>query len=59
MAVVQGGAIGGAPAWWPAATSRSRPGTAFFSIPEVRVGMPPMGIMPFMIRAIGHRAFRR
>ena len=33
--------------------------TAFFSIPEVRVGMAPMGVMPFLIRAIGHRSFRR
>src|SRR5262249_39629144 len=32
---------------------------AFFSIPEVRVGMPPLGVMPFLIRAIGHRSFRR
>ena len=37
----------------PAATWRSPADAAFFSIPEVRVGMSPMGIMPFMIRAIG------
>ena len=30
-----------------------------FSVPEIRIGMSAMGIMPFMIRAIGHRAFRR
>ena len=57
--------------WSKAARSAAAPGfvtccdvaiatrAAFFSIPEVRVGMAPMGIMPFMIRAIGHRAFRR
>src|SRR5215510_13484501 len=32
---------------------------AFFSIPEVRVGMPPLGVMPFLVRAMGHRSFRR
>ena len=32
---------------------------AFFSIPEVRVGMPPLGVAPFLVRAIGHRQFRR
>jgi methylglutaconyl-CoA hydratase len=32
---------------------------AFFSIPEVRIGMAPLGVTPFVIRAIGHRSFRR
>jgi methylglutaconyl-CoA hydratase len=32
---------------------------AFFSIPEVRVGMAPLGVAPFLIRAVGHRSFRR
>jgi methylglutaconyl-CoA hydratase len=32
---------------------------AFFSIPEVRVGMAPLGVAPFLIRAMGHRSFRR
>ena len=33
--------------------------SAFFSIPEVRIGMAPLGVTPFVIRAIGHRSFRR
>ena len=48
-----------APASRPAATSRIATEAAFFSIPEVRVGMPPLGVMPFLIRAMGHRSFRR
>ena len=59
IAVVHGGAVGGGAASPPAATWRSRPKRAFFSIPEVRVGMPPLGVMPFLIRAMGHRSFRR
>jgi methylglutaconyl-CoA hydratase len=32
---------------------------AFFSIPEVRVGMAPVRLAPIFIRAMGHRSFRR
>jgi methylglutaconyl-CoA hydratase len=59
VAVVHGGAIGGGAGLAACCDVALATGEAFFSIPEVRVGMPPMGIMPFMIRAIGHRAFRR
>lgn len=31
---------------------------AFFAMPEVRIGMAP-GLLPFFVRAIGPRAFRR
>jgi methylglutaconyl-CoA hydratase len=59
IAVVQGGAIGGGAGFAACCDVAIAADGAFFSIPEVRVGMAPMGIMPFVIRAIGHRAFRR
>ena len=59
VAVVEGGAIGGGAGFVTCCDVAIATRAAFFSIPEVRVGMAPMGIMPFMIRAIGHRAFRR
>jgi methylglutaconyl-CoA hydratase len=59
VVAVQGGAIGGGAGMVACCDVAIATDTAFFSIPEVRVGMAPMGIMPFMIRAIGHRAFRR
>lgn len=59
VAVVHGGAIGGGAGFVSCCDVVIATESAFFSIPEVRVGMPPLGIMPFMIRAIGHRAFRR
>ena len=59
VAVVHGGAIGGGAGLAACCDVALASREAFFSIPEVRVGMPPMGIMPFMIRAMGHRAFRR
>jgi methylglutaconyl-CoA hydratase len=59
IAVVEGGAIGGGAGFVTCCDVAVATRAAFFSIPEVRVGMAPMGIMAFMIRAIGHRAFRR
>jgi methylglutaconyl-CoA hydratase len=60
LALVHGAAIGGGAAIAACcdivvATEEE----AFFSIPEVRVGMAPLGVAPFIVRAIGHRAFRR
>jgi methylglutaconyl-CoA hydratase len=59
VAIIHGGAIGGGAGFVSCCDVVVATEAAFFSIPEVRVGMPPLGIMPFMIRAIGHRAFRR
>ena len=59
VAVVHGGAVGGGAAFAACCDVAIATATAFFSIPEVRVGMAPMGVMPFLIRAIGHRSFRR
>ena len=59
IAAVQGGALGGGAGLVTCCDVAIATDAAFFSIPEVRVGMAPMGVMPFAIRAIGHRAFRR
>jgi methylglutaconyl-CoA hydratase len=59
LAVVQGAAIGGGAAFAACCDVVVAAESAFFAIPEVRVGMPPLGVAPFVIRAIGHRAFRR
>ena len=59
IAVVQGGALGGGAGMVTCCDIAIAGDGAFFSIPEIRVGMSAMGIMPFMIRAMGHRNFRR
>jgi methylglutaconyl-CoA hydratase len=59
IAVVHGGAIGGGAAFAACCDIALATEQAFFSIPEVRVGMAPMGVMPFLVRAMGHRGFRR
>src|SRR5437763_9682462 len=59
IAVVHGGAIGGGAAFVACCDIALATDSGFFSIPEVRVGMPPLGVMPFLVRAMGHRSFRR
>jgi methylglutaconyl-CoA hydratase len=59
IAVVHGGAIGGGAALPACCDVALATEAAFFSIPEVRVGMAPFGVTPFLIRAMGHRNFRR
>jgi methylglutaconyl-CoA hydratase len=59
VAAVHGAAVGGGAAFAACCDVAIATENAFFSIPEVRVGMPPLGVAPFIIRAIGHRAFRR
>lgn len=59
IAVVHGGAIGGGASFAACCDVVIATDAAFFSIPEVRVGMPPLGVMPFLVRAMGHRNFRR
>jgi len=59
IAAVQGAAVGGGAAFAACCDAVIAAEGAFFSIPEVRVGMPPLGVAPFLIRAIGHRGFRR
>src|ERR1700681_625835 len=59
LAVVHGAAVGGGAAFAACCDAVIAADSAYFSIPEVRVGMPPLGVAPFLVRAIGHRAFRR
>jgi methylglutaconyl-CoA hydratase len=59
LAVVHGAAVGGGAAFAACCDAVIAAEDAFFSIPEVRVGMPPLGVAPFLVRAIGHRGFRR
>jgi methylglutaconyl-CoA hydratase len=59
LTVVQGAAVGGGAAFAACCDVVIAADSAFFSIPEVRVGMPPLGVAPFLVRAIGHRNFRR
>jgi methylglutaconyl-CoA hydratase len=59
IAAVHGAAVGGGAAIAACCDVVLAADDAFFSIPEVRIGMPPLGVTPFVIRAIGHRSFRR
>jgi len=59
LTVVHGAAVGGGAAFAACSDVVIASEAAFFSIPEVRVGMPPLGVAPFLIRSIGHRHFRR
>jgi methylglutaconyl-CoA hydratase len=59
IAVVHGAAVGGGAALAACCDVVLVADSAFFSIPEVRVGMAPLGVAPFLIRAMGHRGFRR
>jgi methylglutaconyl-CoA hydratase len=59
LALIHGAAVGGGAAFAACCDVVIAAENAFFSIPEVRVGMPPLGVAPFLVRAIGHRSFRR
>jgi methylglutaconyl-CoA hydratase len=59
IAVVHGAAVGGGAGLAACCDIVLATDGAFFSIPEVRVGMAPLGVAPFLIRAMGHRSFRR
>jgi methylglutaconyl-CoA hydratase len=59
IAVVHGGAVGGGAAFAACCDVALATDAAFFSIPEVRVGMPPLGVLPYLVRAMGNRNFRR
>jgi methylglutaconyl-CoA hydratase len=59
IALVHGGAIGGGLAIAAACDVLLATAEAFFSIPELRLGLVPAGLLPFFLRAIGARAFRR
>jgi methylglutaconyl-CoA hydratase len=59
LAVVQGAAVGGGAGFVSCCDVVLAADAAFFSIPEVRIGMPPVRLARYLIRAMGYRAFRR
>jgi methylglutaconyl-CoA hydratase len=59
IAAVAGGAIGGGAAIAACCDVVVATEAAFFSIPEVRIGMAPVRLAPIFIRAMGQRNFRR
>jgi methylglutaconyl-CoA hydratase len=59
VAAVHGAAIGGGAALAACCDIVLASDGAFFSVPEVRIGRPPLGVAPFLVRAMGHRSFRR
>lgn len=59
IAVVHGGCIGGGAAFAACCDIVLVSESGFFSIPEVRIGMAPLGLAPFFVRAMGLRNFRR
>jgi methylglutaconyl-CoA hydratase len=59
LAVVHGACIGGGAALVACCDIVLAERHAFFSIPEVRLGLAATSLVPVFIRAIGHRQFRR
>jgi methylglutaconyl-CoA hydratase len=59
LAVVHGAAAGGGAALAACCDVVVAAEQAFFSIPEVRLGMAPVRLAPLFIRAMGYRSFRR
>ena len=59
IAVVQGACVGGAAALVACCDVVLAEDGAFFSIPEVRLGVTPVGVTPVLVRAIGQRNYRR
>ena len=59
IAAVHGAAVGGGAAVVACCDVAIATEAAFFSIPEVRAGMAPLGVAPFLSRALGERNFVR
>lgn len=59
IALVQGACIGGGVAWIAACDVVIAEESAFFSIPEVRIGFCPSPMIPLFLSALGARALRR
>lgn len=59
IAVVHGACAGGSAALSSCCDVVLATETAFFSIPEVRIGFAPIGVTPTLMRAMGYRAYRR
>jgi methylglutaconyl-CoA hydratase len=58
VAVVQGGCVGGGLALAICCDVVLAVEEAFFSVPELRLGLVPTGLLPFFVRALGPRALR-
>lgn len=59
IALVQGACVGGGLAFACCCDIVIASSHAFFSIPEVRIGIPPSALIPFFVRAMGDRGLRR
>ncbi len=59
IALVHGACVGGGVAWAAACDIAIADETAFFSIPEVRLGMAAQPMLPLFVRALGARGLRR
>jgi methylglutaconyl-CoA hydratase len=59
VAVVHGACVGGAAGLVACCDLVLATDGAFFSIPEVRIGVSPVGITPVLVRAMGLRNYRR
>jgi methylglutaconyl-CoA hydratase len=59
ICVVQGGAIGAGAALASCCDVTLADPDAFFSVPEVRLGIVPGGVVPVLLRALGPRNLRR
>jgi methylglutaconyl-CoA hydratase len=59
IAVVQGAAVGGGLAVALCCDVAFAYDSAFFSIPEVRIGLMPGPLVPLFLRAMPYRSFRR
>lgn len=59
LMLVQGACVGGGMAMAACADMVVASEDAFFSLPEVRIGLPAGGILPYVIGAIGPRRARR
>lgn len=59
VATVQGACVGGAAALVACCDMILADDTAFFSLPQIRSGVAPVGVAPVLIRAMGLRTYRR
>ena len=59
IAVVQGACVGGAAAVAACCDLVLATDAAVFSIPEVRIGVAPIGVAPVLVRAMGLKRYRR
>jgi methylglutaconyl-CoA hydratase len=59
IALVQGACVGGGVALAACCDAVLASSTATFAIPEVRLGIPPLALLPFLGPALGWRVLRR